>query len=60
MELINLGESSHMCAALIMYDGWQIAKDYPWWDLKRTKSRTKEMFGFFINCIFIYLLNATH
>ena len=30
MELINLGESSHMCAALIMYDGWQIAKDYPW------------------------------
>lgn len=30
MKLINLGESSHMCAALIMYDGWQIAKDYPW------------------------------
>ena len=30
MELINLGESSHMCAALIMYDGWQIAKDYLW------------------------------
>lgn len=30
MELINLGESSHMYAALIMYDGWQIAKDYPW------------------------------
>lgn len=30
MELINLGESSHMCATLIMYDGWQIAKDYPW------------------------------
>lgn len=29
MELINFGESSHMCAALIMYDGWQIAKDYP-------------------------------
>ena len=26
MELINLGESSHMCAALIMYDGWQIAQ----------------------------------
>ncbi|CCX80858.1 unknown [Clostridium sp. CAG:715] len=30
MELINLGENTHMCAALIMYDGWQIAKDYPW------------------------------
>ena len=24
------GGSTHMCAALIMYDGWQIAKDYPW------------------------------
>lgn len=30
MELINLGENTNMCAALIMYDGWQIAKDYPW------------------------------
>lgn len=30
MELINFGESSHMCAVLIMYDGRQIAKDYPW------------------------------
>lgn len=30
MELINLGENTHMCAVLIMYDGWQIAKGYPW------------------------------